>query len=163
MSLMHLHLILNHVPVIGMLFVLLLLSVAMWRRDSGGAKLGLGVLVGLAVVTGIVFLTGEPAEKAVEDLVGVSERAIHSHEEAAELALIATSLAGFMALATLTAFWRRALPRLAMGSALALVLVVSAMLGWAANLGGQIRHTELAGTASSATRAAGEEDDDRSR
>jgi hypothetical protein len=155
MSVVHLHLMLNHVPVIGMLFVLLILAVAAWRRDSAGARLGLSVLAGLAVVTAFVFLTGEPAEEAVEKVAGVSESVIHSHEEAAELALIATGFAGVMALAVLAAFWRRELSRPVIGGVLALVLVVGAMLGWTANLGGRIRHTEI-GSAAPVV-----EDDDR--
>ena len=143
MSIVHLHLILNHVPVIGMFFVLLILGVAMWRRDSAGGKLGLSVLVGLALITGLVFLTGEPAEEAVEDLAGVSEAMIHPHEEAAEAALIATGIVGALALVALAVFRRRALPRWIMGSALLATLVVSSLLGWTANLGGQVRHTEL--------------------
>ena len=143
MSIVHLHLILNHVPVIGMFFVLLILAVAVGRRDSAGGKLGLFALTGLAVVTGLVFLTGEPAEEAVEDLAGVSEAMIHPHEEAAEAALIATLIVGAGALVALVIYRRRPLPRWAMGGALAASLVVSALLGWTANLGGQIRHTEL--------------------
>lgn len=157
MSVVHLHLVLNHVPVIGMLFVLLMLGVAAWRQDSGGAKLALWVLAGLAVVTAFVFFTGEPAEEAVENVVGVSEPMIHAHEEAAELALLATGLAGVVALAVLATYWRRALPRFAMGGMLGLVLMIGAILGWTANLGGQIRHTEIGSTA--AVRGGGDDDD----
>ena len=157
MSIVHLHLILNHVPVIGMFFVLLILAVAMWRRDSAGGKLGLSVLVGLAMITGLVFLTGEPAEEAVEDVAGVSERMIHPHEEAAEVALIATLVVGGAALVALVALRRKPLPRWAMGSALVAVVVVSGLLGWTANLGGQIRHAEIGTTAP----PVGDDDDDR--
>ena len=143
MSLVHLHLVLNHVPMIGLLFVALILAAA-WYRNSGElTRLGLVFAVGLAVVAGIVFLTGEPAEEAVENLAGVTERAIHSHEEAAEAALIAMSLAGLVSLASLVIYWRRTLPRWVTGAALAVVLVAGGVMGWAANLGGQIRHTEI--------------------
>jgi len=147
MSVLHLHLILNHVPVIGTAFVLLLLGVAVLRRNDGMAKLGLIVMIGLAAITAVVFLTGEPAEEAVEHIAGVSEATIHPHEEAAEASLIATSVAGALALVALAVFRRRALPRWVTASALAAVLVVSSMLGWTANLGGRIRHTELGGSA----------------
>jgi hypothetical protein len=60
MSVVQLHLMLNHVPLIGMAFALLLLGAAVWRRNDGMARLGLAVMVGLAVVTAVVFLTGEP-------------------------------------------------------------------------------------------------------
>ena len=157
MSVVHLHLILNHIPVTGMLFVLLILAVALWRNDSATGKLGLSVIIGLAVVTGIVFLTGEPAEEAVEHVAGVSESMIHTHEAAAEVALIAIAFVGVVALATLLAFWRRPLPRQATSGLFGLAVIVSIMLGWTANLGGQIRHSEISRTAQTTE----DTDDDR--
>lgn len=146
MSIVHLHLILNHVPLIGMAFVLLILGVAMWRRNDGMGRLGLVVMVGLAAVTAVVFLSGEPAEEAIESIAGVSEAMIHPHEEAAEASLIATGIAGVLALIVLGIYRRRALPRWVTGVALIAALVASSMLGWTANLGGQIRHTEIGGS-----------------
>jgi hypothetical protein len=143
MSIVHLHLMLNHVPVIGMAFVLFLLAAAMLRRNDGMGRLGLAVMTALAAVTAIVFLTGEPAEEAIEGVVSVSEAVIHPHEEAAEVALIATGIAGTLALLALVVYWRRAIPRWVNGAAFAMALLTSGMLGWTANLGGQIRHTEI--------------------
>ena len=145
MSVVHLHLMLNHVPLVGMVFVLLLLGVAAWRRNETMGKLGLVVMVGLAVITVVVFLSGEPAEEALERVVNVSEATIHPHEEAAEAALIATGIAGALALVMLVTWWRRSMPRWVIGAALATALVATGMLAWTANLGGQIRHTEIAG------------------
>lgn len=147
MSFVHLHLLLNHVPVIGMVFVLLLLAVALWRRSSEIGKLALSVVVGIALVTGIVFLTGEPAEEAVEHVAGVSESIIHQHEEAAEAALIGTGMAGVLSLAFLGWYRRRELPRWVAAASLAVVLAVTGMMAWTANLGGQIRHSEIRGGA----------------
>ena len=159
MSIVHLHLLLNHVPVIGMAFVLLILGVAIWRRNDGMGRLGLAVLVGLAAVTAMVFLTGEPAEEAVEGVVGVSESMIHPHEEAAEASLIVTGIVGVLALVTLIIYRRRSIPRWAAGTLFGATLATSAMLGWTANLGGQIRHTEIGGSAASS----GETEDDHRR
>ena len=160
MSVVHLHLVLNHVPVIGMLFVLVILGVATWRADSAGAKLGLAFMVGLAAITGLVFMTGEPAEEAVEKVAGISDALIHPHEEAAEVALIATVIAGALAFVALVWFRRRALPRWVMGGALVVTLGASSLLGWAANLGGQIRHTEIG---SNAAVSRGADDDHEKR
>ena len=158
MSFVHLHLLLNHVPMIGLIFVVLILGIALWQNKSDTAKLGLVFAVGMAAVAALVFLTGEPAEEAVEGLAGVTENAIHAHEEAAEGALIATSLAGVVSLAMLAIFWRRALPRRMTQVALAVTLVASGVMGWTANLGGQIRHTEIAGPAPA---GGGSDHDDR--
>jgi nucleoside permease NupC len=158
MSLVHLHLLLNHVPVVGLLFVVLLLVLALSRRSSELGKTALGALAGLALVAAIVFLTGEPAEEAVEKVAGVSDAMIHSHEEAAETALVAIALTGGLALVALQWFRRRSLPRWIMTTALFVTLATGGIMAWTANLGGQIRHTEIGGGATS-----GVPDDDRDR
>jgi hypothetical protein len=143
MSFVHLHLLLNHVPVIGTVFVLLLLAVALWRRSTEIGKLALSAVVGIALVSGIVFLTGEPAEEAVEHVTGVSESIIHQHEEAAEAALFGTGVAGVLSLAFLWWYRRRELPRWVVAASLAVVLAITGMMARTANLGGQIRHSEI--------------------
>src|SRR5688572_23069651 len=104
MSFVHLHLLLNHVPVIGIVFVLGVLLAALWRRNSDVAKAGLSALVAVALDTVAVFFTGEPAEEAVENLAGVSDAVIHAHEDAALYSFIATGAAGAIALYLLWIF-----------------------------------------------------------
>ena len=143
MSTVHLHLLLNHVPVIGTIVGLFLLAWAVFRRDQGLARVTLGLFAILAVVALAAFLTGEPAEEAVEGLAGVTEEAIERHEEAALLATIALGLLGAASLGALVWFRHRALPRRVMAMLLALALVPAGAMAWTANLGGQIRHSEL--------------------
>jgi uncharacterized membrane protein len=148
MSLVHLHLLLNHVPVIGMLFVLFVLVAAFRARSSDMGKLGLVMLAGIGAVTALVYFTGEPAEDAVEKIAGVSRAMIHDHEEAAEAAFIATSIAGVLALAMLWWHRRRELPRSIVAVVFAVALGVSGLMAWTANLGGQIRHSEIRSSSS---------------
>jgi hypothetical protein len=157
MSVVHFHLLLNHVPVIGLFFVIALLGVAFWRRSSQLGRVALTLLVGISLVTVVVFLTGEPAEEAVEGLAGVSEAAIHSHEDAASVALIAMGVAGLLALPLLWWHRRRELSRRLLGASLVGLLAVAGVMAWTANLGGQIRHTEIR----SGTIAADGDDDHR--
>ena len=147
MNAAHLHLLLNHAPVFGVFFALGLLGLGRLRRSEELSRLGLVALVLSAGAALAAMLTGEPAEEAVEHLVGVTERAIHAHEEAAELAAVVTYAAGGIALAALLFFRRRGLgPRLTM---LALLVAFAAfgLMARTANLGGQIRHPEIAGNA----------------
>ncbi|HYR11541.1 MAG TPA: hypothetical protein VEQ60_27410 [Longimicrobium sp.] len=143
MSTVHLHLLLNHVPVIGTIIGLFLLAWAVFRKDQGLARATLALFAVLAVVALVTFLTGEPAEEAVEGLAGVSEGTIERHEEAALLATIALGVVGAASLSALVWFRRRALPRRVMTLMLALAPVPAAAMAWTANLGGQIRHSEL--------------------
>jgi Na+/proline symporter len=147
MSFVHLHLLLNHVPVIGIVFVVFVLLAALRLRNDGMAKLALIMLAGIAAVTALVYFTGEPAEDAVEKLAGVSKAIIHDHEEAAELSFIATSIGGVLALVVLWFNRRRELARATIVASLGGVLVISGMMAWTANLGGAIRHTEIGASA----------------
>ena len=143
MSPVHLHLILNHVPVIGTLIGMCLLGYAVLRRDDRLVRVCLGMFAILAVIALAVFLTGEPAEEAVEGLAGVSEPVMEQHEEAARLATIALGFLGLLSLGVLLRFRRGALPRQAAMLLLAAALVPAGMMVWTANLGGQIRHSEI--------------------
>ena len=143
MSFVHLHLILNHVPVIGSVFVLLLLALAWVKRSSEIGKLAIGFIVAIGVVSAVVFLTGEPAEEAVEHVAGVSDAVIHQHEDAAGLALVLAGTIGVMGLATLLWYRRLAIPRVVMSVALVATVALNAAMAWTAYLGGQIRHTEI--------------------
>ena len=156
MSLVHLHLLLNHVPVIGIVFVALVLLAAL-RMQHGGdvSRLGLLLLVGVGAVAAAVYFTGEPAEDAVERIAGVSRAVIHQHEEAAEAAFIGAAITAGFALLALFRYRRRELPRAVTGAMLVFTLVVSGLMAWTANLGGQIRHSEIRTTT---TQADGEVD-----
>lgn len=148
MSFVHLHLLLNHVPVIGMFFVLFVLAVALWRRNQDIAKLGLVMLTGVGIIAAAVYFTGEPAEDAIEDFAGIATSIVEDHEQAAKAAFIGSSIAGALALVLLAWSWRRELPRRAVSGVLVIVLGVAGLMGWTANLGGQIRHTEISGAVS---------------
>lgn len=143
MSPVHLHLILNHVPVVGTLMGVCLLAWAVLRRDDRLIRVCLGMFAVLAAVALATFLTGEPAEEAVEGLAGVSESLVEQHEGAARLATIALGFLGLLSVAVLLRFRTRALPRQVALLLLAAALVPAGMMAWTANLGGQIRHSEI--------------------
>ena len=148
MSLVHLHLLLNHIPVIGALFALLLFAVALVRREMVSTKFALGFTAAVAAIAVVVYFTGGAAEEAVENLAGVTERAIERHEEAAELATIAFGILGGISLVALFVLRSTTPPRWVALAGLVGSLAVSGLMGWTANLGGQIRHTEIQGAAS---------------
>jgi len=146
MSATHLHLLLNHVPVLGTIFGLCLLAFALWRRSEELKKTALGVFVIVTLLAVPVYLTGEPAEHAVENLPGVSEPLMEQHEETAEISFIGLVVVGVVALAGLAMF-RRGKPVPVWFGLVMLTasLVVSGLMGWTANLGGQVRHSEIRG------------------
>lgn len=147
MSSAHIHLLLNHIPVIGMLIGLVVFTLGVWRRNDSWTRLALGLFAAVALVALATMLTGESAEEAVEQLPGVSESLIGTHEDAAKLAAIGAYVLGAISLATLVWVRKRPLPRVLTVIVLPFVVLVSGLMGYTANLGGQIRHTEIRGGA----------------
>ena len=143
MSALHLHLLLNHFPIVGAIFATLLLALALARKSSELAKLAFGFFALLGVISILVYLTGGSAEEAIERLPGFSEPLVERHEEAALVATIAIGTVGAFAAVLLFWFRRRALPRRMAGAVFDATIGVAALMGYAANLGGQIRHTEI--------------------
>jgi uncharacterized membrane protein len=144
MSWGHLHLLLNHFPVIGTVLGLLLLLMAFARKSDELKKVTLGLFVLIALVTVPVYLTGEPAEEMVENIPGISKAMIDRHENAALFSLIAVEVAGIIALAGLLLFQtKKGLGNLLAIVTLAFSVITGGIMAWTSNLGGQIRHTEI--------------------
>ena len=97
----HAHLILNHIPVVGLGAAILLLLYAFARKNDEMKKAALAGFALLALVAIPVYLTGKGAEDLVEHLPGVTEAYIEQHEEAATASLIAIELLGALSLAGL--------------------------------------------------------------
>ncbi|HEY9449372.1 MAG TPA: hypothetical protein VIQ60_06445 [Gemmatimonadaceae bacterium] len=143
----HLHLLVNHLPVIGSIFAILLLMWSLARKNTDIARAALGIFV-VAAITGLAaYFTGEPAEHMAEDIAGVSRSMIHTHEESAELATLLLGGYGVFALGALLYLRKRAaeFPRKLMTLALLLSFVPAGAMGWTANQGGKIRHPEITG------------------
>jgi len=144
MNVVHLHLLMNHLPVLGSLFGLMLFAGTMYRK-AVSLRFALWFAVGLGAAAIAVYLTGEPAADSVEKLVGITEQSIERHEEMAELATIGAGILAALALTALLVFRRKEIPRWVGAAGLVGTVLLSATMGWTANLGGQIRHSEIRG------------------
>jgi uncharacterized membrane protein len=143
MNLAHIHLILNHIPIVGIPVALAFFVYGFYAKNQSSQRFALLMLVGLAAIVLPVYFTGEPAEEVVEHLPGVAESFIEEHEDAAMFSLILTLMSGATAILALwfqkDAKKSRVLNFAVMGIA---GLAVLSLL-YTANLGGQVRHTEF--------------------
>lgn len=140
----HLHIALNHVPVIGVPVGVALLVYAAVRRSREVETAARWLLVVVALAALPVYWTGEPTEDIVGGMAGVSDDRIEAHEEAAPVALAVTLALGVLACVSLWLSARRgpAPAWLRVGTVLwGLAAVI--LLARTANLGGQIRHEEI--------------------
>jgi uncharacterized membrane protein len=144
MTTTHLHLLLNHVPVIGTAIGLLILLMGYFRKSDELKKAAL-ILFTLATLVAVpTYLTGEPAEEAVESLPGVTKAVIEKHEEAAVVAFTGVVVLGVLSLGGLLRYRQgRMLPPWFTSATIVASLIVCGLMAWTANLGGQIRHTEI--------------------
>ncbi len=144
MNFAHIHLLLNHLPVMGFAFGTLLLVLAVVKKSDELKKVSLGVFVVVGALSVPAYFTGEPAEKVVQNLPGVARALIDRHEEAATLSLVAAEMLGLFSLGVLLYFRApKTLPAWSTLSALVFSLVISGLMAHTANLGGQVRHSEI--------------------
>lgn len=146
MNAAHLHLMLNHFPVVGLVFALSLLGWGILRKQDALMKAAFATLVVVALLTVPAFLTGEPAEEIVKGLPGLSHPMVEQHENAAKVALVVTLAAGVVALAGLWFCRGKAVALWCAALVLMVALLATGLMAWTANLGGKVRHTEIRAT-----------------
>jgi len=140
----HLHLLLNHVPVILAPAGLVILALGLVRRSTEVLKVGLAVIVAAALFTVPTYFSGEKAADVVGDLSGVNMDDIEHHAVMAVQAFVAIGVTGLVALAALLLGLRgKAAPFWLVITTLVLAVIASGWLALTANLGGLIRHPEI--------------------
>lgn len=147
----HLHLLLNHLPILGALFGLLILAGGFFLKNDAVKRTALGMFVLSAILAIPAYLTGEGAEEIVESLPGVTENLIEAHEDMANIFLWMVGALGLIALATLYTDLKskKAASMLyALTFAAAIGTMVFAQRVGAS--GGEIRHTEIRSGATAA-------------
>ena len=139
----HLHLLVNHVPILGAVFALgLLVASYLWTPDAL-RRTAMVVLIGTALAGAASDLSGDPAVAAVRGLPGVRRDIIRAHEQMAGTALIAGGLLGVLALGALARWRRHPVPARAAHVITLGAVVVSGLMAYVGLLGGRIRHTEV--------------------
>jgi uncharacterized membrane protein len=140
----HIHLMLNHVPVIG-LGVPIAFLLTDWVRKSRKLEwLSLQMFVVFAVLTIPVYLTGSPASHQMREMPGISREIIHRHSSAADFSFATMEGLGVFSLCALYKYRSSAaIPPGLTAVLLALALTVLGLMIWTANLGGKIRHSEI--------------------
>lgn len=139
----HWHLLLNHLPILGGGFVLLLLLWGLARRSREVTRLALWLTLPLAPIGFAANQTGEAAEDGIRETAWFDRDLVHEHEERGETAVIflyATAAVGALAL------WRtrrRADERWPAGVTALVLATATALSAWTGLAGGVIRHDEI--------------------
>src|SRR5688500_8556386 len=97
MNLAHLHLLLNHWPIIGTFIAFGLLLVALMAKSDDVKQVTLALFALMALMAIPAYLTGYIAQDSIQGEPGVSESLIAAHQGAALLAFVALALTGTFA------------------------------------------------------------------
>ena len=173
----YLHIVTNHIPIIGLPFALLILIFGIWSKSDELKAVDFLAFAFLGLATVGVFLLGQGGEDFIEDLAGVSHDAIEDHEKMGLVSLIAVGLTAVLAAfglifyKGLSVLKRRRSGKLLNGeidenakpvfpnwltsSVLGIAVLSAGILGYTGKLGGKIRHTEFYGGASNADEESG--------
>lgn len=144
MNYTHLHLLLNHFPIIGTLIGTVFLLYGIWKGNLSIQQISLTTILLMALIAIPVFLTGEPAEESVENLPGVIKSIIEAHEEASEIAFWTLIAAGFVSLVSLVMQkLQNKIAKTFVALSFLLSVITSGLMIRTGYLGGQIRHTEV--------------------
>jgi hypothetical protein len=144
MNWMHVHLALNHVPVLGPAFVAVFYVAALVAKHRGAQRFCLWVLVALAAVSVPIKYTGDFAMEEAALQTDMDPRYVNAHGETADQATTGAFLLGIAAAAALVAGrGGRAVPKWAHALVLVLTAATFLLMVRAANSGGLIRHPEV--------------------
>ena len=140
----HLHMVLNHFPIIGSIFGLVILIAGLILKNNSVKNTAYILFMVSAIFAAFSMGTGEGAEEMVEDMPNIGKQIIHEHEEIAEkFALVlylmaAVSLAGLIM--NLKNYSKAKFVSYVAVVIAIIAVVVSTQVGTS---GGEIRHTEI--------------------
>jgi len=140
----HLHLVVNHFPIIGLIIGFIILLIGLIIRSSVSKRVGLFTLLGSIVAVFPSFKTGEGAEETAEHLPGVKESLIERHEEIAEQFMVFAWIIIPLILVGLYADWKQKKFLPLLHYVIAIVSLVAIIFAkQVGTTGGEIRHTEI--------------------
>ena len=149
MNATHIHLLLNHFPIVGTLIGSCLLMWGIIKNQNNYKAIASFILLMMAIIAIPVYLTGEPAEESVEKLAGVSESIIEQHEDAAAFAIWLMIITGAAALIAMVSKWQKhRLTKIAYVSVFILSVLSFSSMALTGYYGGMIRHSEINSNAS---------------
>lgn len=146
-QLAHLHLIINHLPIIGSILGTLVLAYGLAVKSKHTKIAGYAILILSAIGAAITFATGEPAEEIIEHISGITRQSIKTHENSADISLAIMFALGISSLAGLyTTYFKTKFKQSIAILTLILGLISFVSISITGYLGGKIRHTEFATT-----------------
>jgi uncharacterized membrane protein len=146
MNFPHLHLLLNHFPIIGTIVALGLFLISMVGKNEDLRRASLVIFAAMALLAIPTFFSGTGAQGAIKKLPGVSEALIERHQGAAMLALLFMEITGAFSLVGLWKSQENSPParwNWTLSAVLLFSVVTVSLMARVGTTGGDIRHPEI--------------------
>lgn len=148
----HLHMVVNHFPIIGIIFGFGILIIGLVLKNKTLINTSFGLFIVAAVFGAFSMGTGEGAEELVEDMPNIGKQIIHEHEELAEkLAVLLYVLGGLSLVGLYLNFKNNVKAKLLSFLILGIAAVGLFLVQKVGTSGGEIRHTEIRADANANT------------
>lgn len=140
----HLHLVVNHFPIIGTIFGLGILIAGLIFKNQT-LKNTAFVLFIIAAIFGFASMnTGEGAEEIAEKLPGVTDQLIETHEELAETFSLFLYTTGLLSIISLFLTYKKmAFVKFTSLATVGVAIIAVFFAQQTGTSGGEIRHTEI--------------------
>ncbi len=140
----HWHLVVNHLPIIFPIVGVIVMIRGLISKSEAVKRTAFMIFVFGALAAIAAMNTGEGAEEVVENINGVSENFIESHEAAAEtFAILFYILGGISLLGLWASFKQKSFSSIISIATLIFAFVVLFFAKQTGTTGGEIRHTEI--------------------
>jgi uncharacterized membrane protein len=140
----HLHLVVNHFPIIGTILGLGILIAGLILKNNSVKNTAYFLFIVAAIFAFMSMATGEGAEELVEDMPNIGHEIIHEHEEMAEKLALVLYLLGIVSIVGLyTNFKKNPKSNLVSYFAVIIAAVGVFLAQQTGTTGGEIRHTEI--------------------
>jgi len=141
---LHLHLVVNHLPIIFPVLGIIILLIGIFSK-SEVTKRNAYIIFVLGAITSIAAMgTGEAAENSATKIAGLSENLIKKHEEVSEIFAALTYVLGAISLVALIASFRNSvISKYTPFLVLILAVICLFFAQKVGTTGGEIKHTEI--------------------
>ena len=140
----HLHMVVNHFPIIGTILAIGILIAGLLSKNRSIINTSY-VLFVIGAIFGILSMnTGEGAEELVEDMPGIGWKIIHEHEELAEKMALLLDILGVLSLVGFYLQYKKNAKEKLVSYIILLIGIASLfVIQKEGTSGGEIRHTEI--------------------
>ncbi|MCX6243404.1 MAG: hypothetical protein NTU98_01760 [Bacteroidetes bacterium] len=144
MNAAHLHLIFNHLPIVGLGFAILFNLFAIFRKSPEFMKVSCWFYILIGLLSALPIITGDGAGEIIKTWPGISNDAIEYHETWGYAFFYGLIAIGALAIAALWFSRKNELLLKKFLTALLVVAVLAIFLAFqAGTTGGKIRHPEI--------------------